>query len=109
MPQGSIGGSGPGRPTFGGPNRAGQVPKISVRPPPVRIWQALKVTKWSINSGESNVSDQQAQPTSGETGTLGAGPVTTDMPAPGEPVTAAAEAEAAKLAPEQEEISPKPD
>nr|WP_108520473.1 hypothetical protein [Bradyrhizobium algeriense] len=31
------------------------------------------------------------------------------MPAPGEPVTAAAEVEAAKLAPEQEETSPKPD
>jgi hypothetical protein len=55
------------------------------------------------------VSDQQPQPTSGETGTLGAGPATPDMPAPGEPVTAAAEVEAAKLAPEQEESSPKPD
>ncbi|MEH2552985.1 hypothetical protein V1286_000514 [Bradyrhizobium algeriense] len=47
------------------------------------------------------MSDQQPQPASGETGTLGAGP--------GEPVTAAAEVEAAKLAPEQEETSPKPD
>jgi hypothetical protein len=55
------------------------------------------------------VSDQQPQPASGETGTLGAGPATPDMPAPGEPVTAAAEVEAAKLAPEQEETSPKPD
>jgi hypothetical protein len=55
------------------------------------------------------VSDQQPQPTSGETGTLGAGPATPDMPAPGEPVTAAAEAEAAKLAPDQKETSPKPD
>src|SRR5947199_8283980 len=80
---------------------------MSVRPPPVRIWQALKVTKWSINSGESNVSDQHSQPASGETGTLGAGPAAPDMPAPGEPV--AAEVEAAKLAPEQEETSPKPD
>jgi hypothetical protein len=31
------------------------------------------------------------------------------MPAPGEPVTPAAETEAARLAPDQEEISPKPD
>jgi hypothetical protein len=55
------------------------------------------------------VSDQQPQPASGETGTLGAGPSAPDLPAPGEPVTAAAEVEAAKLAPEQEETSPKPD
>jgi hypothetical protein len=47
------------------------------------------------------VSDQHSQPAGGETGTLGAGPA--------EPVTAAAEVEAAKLAPEQEETSPKPD
>src|SRR4030095_9183113 len=109
MPQGSMGGSGPGRPMFGGQNRAGRVPKISVRPPPVRIWQAIKVTKWSINSGESNVSDQQSQPTSGETGTLGAAPAVPATPAPGEPVTPAAEAEAARLAPDQEETSPKPE
>jgi len=55
------------------------------------------------------VSDQQPQPTSGETGTLGAGSVAPDMSAPNEPVTAAAEVEAAKLAPDQEETSPKPD
>jgi len=55
------------------------------------------------------VSDQHPQPASGETGTLGAGPAAPDMPAPGEPVTAAVEVEAAKLAPEQEETSPKPD
>jgi hypothetical protein len=55
------------------------------------------------------VSDQQPQPASGETGTLGAGPAAPDMPAPNEPVTAAAEVETAKLAPEQEETSPKPD
>ena len=55
------------------------------------------------------MSDQQPQPTSGETGTLGAGPAAPDTPAPSEPVTAAAEVEAAKLAPEQEETSPKPD
>jgi hypothetical protein len=55
------------------------------------------------------VSDQQSQPTSGETGTLGAAPAVPAMPAPSEPVKAAAEAEAAKLAPDQEETSPKAD
>jgi hypothetical protein len=55
------------------------------------------------------VSDQQPQPSSGETGTLGAGPAAPDMPALNEPVTAAAEVEAAKLTPAQEETSPKPD
>jgi len=55
------------------------------------------------------VSDQQSQPSSGETGTLGAGSATPDVPAPNKPVTAAAEVEVAKLAPEQEETSPKPD
>jgi hypothetical protein len=55
------------------------------------------------------VSDQQSQPTSDETGTLGAGPVAPDARAPGEPVKAAAEVEAARLAPDQEETSPKPD
>jgi hypothetical protein len=55
------------------------------------------------------VSDQQSQPTSGETGTLGAAPAVPAMPASSEPVTAAAEVEAARLAPHQEENSPKPD
>jgi hypothetical protein len=55
------------------------------------------------------VSDQHPQPASDETGTLGAGPAAPDAPAPGEPVTAAAEVEVAKLAPDQEETSPKPD
>jgi hypothetical protein len=56
------------------------------------------------------VSDQQSQPTSGETGTLGAAPATPAMPASSEPVTAAAEAEAAaRPAPDQEESSPKAD
>jgi hypothetical protein len=55
------------------------------------------------------VSDQHPEPASGETGTLGAGPAAPDMPVPNEPVTATAEVEAAKLAPEQEEASPKPD
>ena len=53
------------------------------------------------------MSDQQPQPTSGETGALGAAPATPDMSAASEPVTAAAEVEAAKLAPDQEETSPK--
>jgi hypothetical protein len=55
------------------------------------------------------VSDQQPQPTSGETGTLGAGPATPDTPAAVAPVTAAAEVEAAKVASDQEATSPKPD
>ena len=55
------------------------------------------------------MSDQQSQPTSGETGTLGAAPAVPATPAPGEPVTPAAEAEAARLAPDQEETSPKPE
>jgi hypothetical protein len=55
------------------------------------------------------VSDQQPQPTSDETGTLGAGPAAPDASAPGEPVKAAPEVEAARLAPDQEETSPKPD
>jgi len=56
------------------------------------------------------VSDQQSQPTSGETGTLGAAPAVPAMPASSEPVTAAAEVEAAaRPAPDQEETSPKAD
>ena len=56
------------------------------------------------------MSDQQSQPTSGETGSLGAGPAAPDAPAPGEPMTATtAEVEAASLAPDKEETSPKPD
>ncbi|WP_309142468.1 hypothetical protein [Bradyrhizobium sp. sGM-13] len=55
------------------------------------------------------MSDQQSQPTSGETGTLGAGPAAPDKPAPSAPVAAAAEVEPVRLAPEQEETAPKPD
>ena len=55
------------------------------------------------------MSDQQSQPTSGETGTLGAAPAVPAMPASSEPVAAAAEVEAARLAPDQEESSPKAD
>ncbi|WP_247515987.1 hypothetical protein [Bradyrhizobium sp. 190] len=55
------------------------------------------------------MSDQQPQPTSDETGTPDARPAASDAAAPGEPVTAAAEVEAATLTSEQEETSPKPD
>ena len=55
-------------------------------------------------SGESDVSDQQSQPTSGE-----AIATTPDAPAASEPVKAVAETEAVLLAPNQEETSPKAD
>ncbi|WP_426533280.1 hypothetical protein [Bradyrhizobium sp. McL0615] len=57
------------------------------------------------------MSDQQSQPTSGETGTLGAAPAVPAMPASSEPVKAAADAEveAARLAPDQEETSLTPE
>ena len=55
------------------------------------------------------MSDQQTQPTSGETGALGAAPAVPDVPASNEPVTAVAEVEAARLAPDQGETSPKGD
>jgi hypothetical protein len=55
------------------------------------------------------VSDQQPQPISGETGTIGAGPAAPDLCA-NEPVIAAgAEVESARLSPEQEETSSKVD
>jgi len=57
------------------------------------------------------VSEQQPEPISGETGSVGAGPVAPDMIAPSEPTAAAAAAivESPLLAPEQEETAPKPD
>jgi len=55
-------------------------------------------------SGESEVSDQQPQPTSGE-----AIAATPDVPAASEPVKAAAETEPVLLSPNQEETSPKAD
>ncbi|KRR18011.1 hypothetical protein [Bradyrhizobium retamae] len=55
------------------------------------------------------MNDQQSQPTSGETGTLEAGPAAPDKPAASEPVAVVAEVKPVKLAPEQEETSPKPD
>jgi hypothetical protein len=54
------------------------------------------------------VSDQQPEPTSGETGTPGIGPASPVMSAPGQPVIAA-DLGSPLLAPEQEETSPKPD
>ena len=57
------------------------------------------------------MSQQQSEPTSGETGTIGTGPAAPDMSAVKAPVTAAAsvEVESPRLAPEQEETSPKLD
>lgn len=57
------------------------------------------------------MSEQQSEPTSGETGTIGTGPAAPDMSAAKAPVTAAAsvEVESPRLAPEQEETSPEPD
>jgi hypothetical protein len=54
-----------------------------------------------------NVSEQQSEATSGETGSVGAGPTAPDMSAAKEPVTAAIESP--MLAPDQVESSPKPD
>jgi hypothetical protein len=57
-----------------------------------------------------HVSEQQSEPTSGETGSVGAGPAAPEMSAPKAPVTAApAEIESPMLAPGQQETSPKPD
>ena len=56
------------------------------------------------------MSEQQSEPTSGETGSVGAGPAAPDMCAAKAPVTAASvEVESPRLAPEQEETSPGPD
>jgi hypothetical protein len=58
-----------------------------------------------------NVSEQQSEDISGETGSLGAGPAAPDMMAPAEPATAQATAdiEPPRLAPERQETAPKPD
>lgn len=55
------------------------------------------------------MSDRQPQSSDDDIGIPDAGPAGPDMPAPGEPVTTVAEVEGARLAPEQEETSPKPD
>ena len=49
------------------------------------------------------MSDQQPEPIIGETGIPGTGSAASNMSAPAEPVAAAAEVEAPRLAPEQEE------
>jgi hypothetical protein len=57
-----------------------------------------------------NVSEQQSEPTSGETGTIGTGQAAPGMSAAKAPVTTtSAEIESPRLAPEQEETSPGPD
>jgi hypothetical protein len=64
----------------------------------------MKVTKWSTFTGELNVSEQQAQPTSGEPGSVGTGPaVPPSFDAPSEPVAASApeKVESPDLAPRQ--------
>ena len=56
------------------------------------------------------MSEQQSEATSGETGSVGAGPAAPEMSAPKAPVTAApAEIESPMLAPEQQETSPEPE
>lgn len=57
------------------------------------------------------MSEQQSEPTSGETGTVGTGPAAPDMSVAKEPVTAttSVEVESPRLAPDQEETTPKPD
>ncbi|WFU15948.1 hypothetical protein [Bradyrhizobium sp. CB3481] len=55
------------------------------------------------------MSDEQSQPASGETGTSGTGPSGPVISAANEPVMATTEVAAARLAPEQEETSPKAD
>ena len=55
------------------------------------------------------MSDQQPEPVIGETGIPGTGSAASNMSAPAEPVAAAAEVEAPRLATDQEERSPKAD
>ena len=67
----------------------------------------MKVTKWSTYSGELNVSEQQAEPASGETGSVGAGPAAPGMSdAPAMPCRPRRIPE---IAPDQEETAPKAD
>src|ERR1700727_3388608 len=56
---------------------------------PVTISQAMKVTKRSTFTGDFDVSEQQAEPISGEPGSVGAGPAALNSSdAQGEPVSA---------------------
>jgi hypothetical protein len=56
-----------------------------------------------------NVSEQQPEPISGETGSVGIGPAAPDLSAASGPMMAAVDVESPRLAPEQEETSPKAD
>jgi hypothetical protein len=72
----------------------------------------MKVTKWSTYSGDLNVSEQQGEPISGETGSVGTGPAAAGLPErPSDPVMARASAdvESPRIAPDQEETAPKAD
>ena len=55
------------------------------------------------------MSEQQPETVSGDTGTVGAAPSAPDLSLQSVPVTAAAEVEAPRLAPDQEETAPKAD
>ena len=55
------------------------------------------------------MSEQQPETVSGDTGTVGAAPSAPDLSMQSVPVTAAAEVEAPRLAPDQEETAPKAD
>ena len=55
------------------------------------------------------MSEQQPETVSGDTGTIGAAPSAPDLSLQSVPVTAAAEVEAPRLAPDQEETAPKAD
>jgi hypothetical protein len=56
-----------------------------------------------------NVSEQQSEPISGESGFVGTGPAAPELSPTNAPVTAQASVESPLLAPEQEETGPKPD
>jgi hypothetical protein len=56
-----------------------------------------------------HVSDLKSEPICDETGTIGTGPAAPELSVADVPVTAAAEVESPRLAPEQEETSPKAD
>src|SRR6202451_1122967 len=64
----------PRRRRAAGGNRPRRVPKISVSRAPVTISQAIKVTKWSTFTGDLHVSEQQAEQSSTETGSLSVAP-----------------------------------
>src|SRR5262245_29281646 len=87
---------------FSAKNRPGKVPKISVTRPAVTNWQVLKVTKWSIYSGEFAVSEPKSEPVSAETNA-----VSSASEAASGPVQAAPDVESPGIAPNQEETAPR--